>query len=130
MSEDEWKCLEERLAQDSPKFASTSRREVENEIAGGGDWCFGLLCSLPGWQVQELPVTMLGSWPEGLAALRQHGVRLLDLDGSTTHTDVEVVDAGRLPVEAFRQALVLVKSWQTARAASQLESASTVLGSL
>ena len=39
-------------------------------------------------------VTMLGSWPEGLAALRQHGVRLLDLNGSTHAYDVEVMDAG------------------------------------
>ncbi len=64
-------------------------------------------------------VTLLGTWPEGLAALRAHGVRL--------------VEAGRVqrayPVRATsdpadcagtRLALVLVKAWQTGRAAGQL----------
>ena len=67
-----------------------------------------------------LPVTMLGSWPEGMAALRQHGVRLLDLNGSTHSYDVEVLDAGSCR-GSFSKALVLVKSWQTAHVARQLE---------
>lgn len=65
-------------------------------------------------------VTMMGSWPEGLAALRNHGVRLLDLDGSTQQFPVNVMEASTCHGN-FRHALVLVKSWQTENAARQLE---------
>ncbi|OGO14624.1 MAG: hypothetical protein A2032_04170 [Chloroflexi bacterium RBG_19FT_COMBO_49_13] len=65
-------------------------------------------------------VTMLGSWPEGLAALRQYGVRLLDLDGSNSNFAVEVIDESASK-RRFKQSLVLVKSWQTERVAKQLE---------
>lgn len=64
-------------------------------------------------------VTMLGNWPEGLAALRQHGVRLLDLDGNTQNYSVEVME-GSASKGNFMQSLVLVKSWQTERVANQL----------
>jgi len=64
-------------------------------------------------------VTMLGSWLEGLAALRQHGVRLLDLDGSNSNYTVEVIDESSNK-RKFKQSLVLVKSWQTERVAIQL----------
>jgi 2-dehydropantoate 2-reductase len=62
-------------------------------------------------------VVMLGTWAEGLQALQQYGVRLV--------TDVEQ----RFPVQAtsnpmdcqgIRLSLVLVKAWQTPRAARQL----------
>ncbi len=66
-------------------------------------------------------VTLLGSWPEGLSALRQHGVRLLEMDGSTHQYPVEVMDSSNCQGN-FAQALVLVKSWQTERVARQLES--------
>lgn len=65
-------------------------------------------------------VLMLGSWPEGLRALNEHGVRLQQEDGSLTS----------YPVEAFSDpsacgtadaAIVLVKAWQTHRAAGQLQ---------
>jgi len=64
-------------------------------------------------------VTMLGSWPKGLAALRQSGVRLLDLDGSSHRYSVEVMD-GSAARGNFLHCLVLVKSWQTERVADQL----------
>ncbi len=64
-------------------------------------------------------VSMLGSWPEGLAALRQQGVRLLEMDGSTHQYPVEVMDYSNCQGN-FAQALVLVKSWQTRQAAMQL----------
>ena len=64
-------------------------------------------------------VTMLGGWPEGLNALRARGVRLLDLDGLEHQFPVRVID-GSENEGAFTQAIVLVKSWQTARAAEQL----------
>jgi 2-dehydropantoate 2-reductase len=64
-------------------------------------------------------VTMLGSWPEGLDALRRYGVRLLDLDGSTYKHSVEVID-GLAAKGNFSHCLVLVKSWQTQRVADLL----------
>jgi 2-dehydropantoate 2-reductase len=65
-------------------------------------------------------VTMLGSWSEGLTALRQHGVRLLGMDGRTHQYPVVVFDGADFRGE-FAQVLVLVKSWQTERVARQLE---------
>ncbi|OGO59459.1 MAG: hypothetical protein A2029_12365 [Chloroflexi bacterium RBG_19FT_COMBO_47_9] len=64
-------------------------------------------------------VTMVGSWPEGLAALRKNGVRLLDLDGSSRNFSVEVMDESDCQGN-FLQCFVLVKSWQTERVAKQL----------
>jgi 2-dehydropantoate 2-reductase len=65
-------------------------------------------------------VTMLGSWSVGLTALRQQGVRLLDMDGTTHQYPVDVMDSTDSRRE-FAQAMVLVKSWQTERVARQLE---------
>ena len=65
------------------------------------------------------PVVMLGSWAEGLEALRRDGVRLQTDSGRWERYPVQAVSS--LPEQAsFRQALVLVKSWQTRRAARQL----------
>jgi 2-dehydropantoate 2-reductase len=59
-------------------------------------------------------VTMLGSWPDGLAALNEHGA---ELDGRAYP-----VRATADPAECrgARSVLVLVKTWQTERAAAQL----------
>jgi 2-dehydropantoate 2-reductase len=62
-------------------------------------------------------VTHLGTWKEGLEALRTRGVCLVHNDGSEQTYPVE---ATADPVPA-RWALVLVKSWQTLRAARQLD---------
>jgi len=64
-------------------------------------------------------VTMLGTWPAGLEALNQKGVTLITQDGSQ-HT--YPVRATNDPADCIGApfALVLVKSWQTERAASQL----------
>jgi 2-dehydropantoate 2-reductase len=64
-------------------------------------------------------VTMLGTWREGLAALRMYGVTLVQADGHQTSYPVQVVDKTD-PCVGSRYALVLVKSWQTARAARQM----------
>lgn len=66
-------------------------------------------------------VTMLGSWPEGLAALHHQGVCLVAEDGSQMQQAVRTIDA-RNPeaVGVFPLALVLVKSWQTPAAAAQV----------
>lgn len=64
-------------------------------------------------------VTMSGSWEEGLAALRQYGVRILDLDGRDRSYRVEVMKSSENKGD-FQQCFVLVKSWQTEQVAKQL----------
>jgi 2-dehydropantoate 2-reductase len=64
-------------------------------------------------------VTMSGSWEEGLAALRQYGVRILDLDGREHRYRVEVMNSTKNKGD-FQQCFVLVKSWQTEQVAKQL----------
>lgn len=64
-------------------------------------------------------VTMLGGWPAGLEALRQYGVTVVEADGSERSYPVQVADDPSTCTGA-RYALVLVKSWQTERAARQL----------
>lgn len=63
-------------------------------------------------------VTMLGTWTEGLEALKRDGIRIED-DGSPQPIRVGVTGnpADCVPAPL---ALVLVKSWQTARAAAML----------
>jgi len=64
-------------------------------------------------------VSMLGTWPAGLDALRQRGVTLLDdADGERTYPVRVTSDPCDFP--QLRFALVLVKSWQTERAIRQL----------
>jgi 2-dehydropantoate 2-reductase len=64
-------------------------------------------------------VIMLGTWEEGLKALNNEGVRLVSADGSE---ECYQVQATQDPEDCIgvRYALVLVKSWQTPRAAKQL----------
>ena len=64
-------------------------------------------------------VTMLGNWAEARTALRRDGVRLVEADGTERAYPVQVADD---PCECgcFSEALVLVKAWQTERAADQL----------
>lgn len=64
-------------------------------------------------------VTMLGAWKEGLAALNQDGARLVREDGSTLSAQVRATDDPS-SCKGVRLALVLVKAWQTTRAANQL----------
>ena len=65
------------------------------------------------------PVAMLGTWPEGLTALRADGIRLEE-DGVTRTAPVRAT-SNPAECSGARYALVLVKSWQTARAARQLQ---------
>ena len=64
-------------------------------------------------------VTMLGSWREGLEALRRSGVTLVDAEGGEQSYPVRATND---PCEAapVQHVLVLVKSWQTERAIGQL----------
>jgi 2-dehydropantoate 2-reductase len=69
---------------------------------------------------------MLGSWPDGLAALREHGVRLVEADGHERAFTVDVLQASAegkaklISPYPFLTAIVLVKAWQTERGARQL----------
>jgi 2-dehydropantoate 2-reductase len=65
-------------------------------------------------------VLMLGSWPAGLQALRSQGVTLVEADGNQRTYFVQVTD-DPAQCKGARYALVLVKSWQTRRAAQQLK---------
>jgi 2-dehydropantoate 2-reductase len=62
---------------------------------------------------------MLGSWENGLRALAENGARLVDADGAEHAYPVEAT-SNPADCRGARYALVLVKSWQTERAARQL----------
>jgi 2-dehydropantoate 2-reductase len=64
-------------------------------------------------------VSMLGTWQAGLSALRKEGARLIDADGDERAFPVHATDDPR-EVAGAKFALVLVKAWQTERAAHQL----------
>jgi len=64
-------------------------------------------------------VTMLGAWKEGLESIRSDGVRFIDAEGREHRLAVHATDDPRECAGA-RYALVLVKAWQTERAALQL----------
>lgn len=65
-------------------------------------------------------VQMLAGWPQGLAALQKVGVTLLGSDGAQQSYAVQASDKPANFAGA-KLALVLVKSWQTERAAQQLK---------
>ncbi len=64
-------------------------------------------------------VTMLGTWQAGLQGLKENGVRLIDAGRREWNYPVTATD-NPADCRPARFALVLVKSWQTARAARQL----------
>ncbi len=66
-----------------------------------------------------VPLTMVGTWPEGLEALKRHGVTVVNVDGSEKAYPVQATN-DPAACAGGRYALVLVKSWQTWRAARQL----------
>lgn len=78
-----------------------------------------MACLFAGRLAPHAEITMLGTWRDGLAALAKDGVRLRETSGAEK---IFPVRATRDPeeCETGAPALVLVKSWQTARAAAQL----------
>jgi 2-dehydropantoate 2-reductase len=66
-----------------------------------------------------LRIKMLGTWVDGLNALIRSGVRIIDNDGQETSFPVEVTNEPRA-CRNTRLALVLVKAYQTERAARHL----------
>lgn len=65
-------------------------------------------------------VTLLGTWKDGIEALHQNGARLIDANGNEHQFAVHATNDPRECVGA-KHALVLVKAWQTERAAGQLK---------
>ena len=65
-------------------------------------------------------VSMLGTWKQGLQALRENGARIQETDGNESAYPVHATD-DPLDVRGAKFAIVLVKSWQTERAARQLK---------
>lgn len=67
----------------------------------------------------SIAVTHLGTWAEGLEALRMKGVSLVGVDGFENNYPVKTTSDPQT-CQGTRLALVLVKSWQTQRVAQQL----------
>jgi len=78
---------------------------------------FAARCSAAGQTV-----ILLGTWQEGIQALNDHGVCLVDPDGQERSFPVHAYDniSQALDHGKFNQALVLVKSWKTDAAAQVL----------
>jgi 2-dehydropantoate 2-reductase len=98
------------------------KRDVEmNDILLVGT---GALATLFAARLSEAghSVSMLGTWKNGLHALQQNGARIVDSNGNERAYKVHVTDDPN-EVSPAKFALVLVKSWQTERAASQLKTA-------
>lgn len=72
-------------------------------------------------------VHMLGTWTRGLEALKQQGARIVDANGNEHAYKVHATDDPH-EVSGAKYALVLVKSWQTERAAHQLKESLAVDG--
>jgi 2-dehydropantoate 2-reductase len=66
-----------------------------------------------------LSPVMLGSWTQGLEAIQKFGVRVLEAEGQEQAYPIQVT-CDPQDVKGVRFAIVLVKSWQTSRAARQL----------
>jgi 2-dehydropantoate 2-reductase len=99
-------------------MASPAERHLKQPILIAGT---GALATLFAARLSAAghPVTMLGSWKNGLRALAENGVRLVDAQGAEHAYPVEATSNPADCREA-RYALVLVKSWQTERVAGQL----------
>jgi 2-dehydropantoate 2-reductase len=65
-------------------------------------------------------VSMLGTWKQGLQALRENGARIQEADGNERAYPVHATDDPH-EVSGAKFAIVLVKSWQTERVARQLK---------
>lgn len=70
--------------------------------------------------VSGIAVSMLGTWKDGLQALQRDGARLVLADGSELVGRVQATDDPSA-CKGARMVLVLVKAWQTERAAAQLQ---------
>jgi len=83
-------------------------------IAGSG----AMACLFGARLSAQADVTLLGTWPEGVAALQHDGIRL-EAGGLETRHPVRVT-TDPADCRGARFVLVLVKSWQTRRTAGML----------
>jgi 2-dehydropantoate 2-reductase len=99
-------------------MASPAERHLKQSILIAGT---GALATLFAARLSAAgyPVTMLGSWENGLRALAENGVRLVDAEG-VEHAYPVAATSNPTDCRGARYALVLVKSWQTERVAGQL----------
>jgi 2-dehydropantoate 2-reductase len=74
-----------------------------------------------------VPVILFGAWVQGIQALKQNGVRLIDKQGTERAYPVWAT-TNLKDCRNAHYALVLVKSWQTARTAKQLAECLTADG--
>ena len=63
-------------------------------------------------------VSFLGTWREGISALNENGIRVAGPEGERAYPALAFSDPAE--ISQIRLALILVKSWQTERAAAQL----------
>jgi 2-dehydropantoate 2-reductase len=77
-----------------------------------------LACLFAARLAPHAEVSMLGTWPEGINALNQFGVRMVS-DGSESAYPV-IASSDPSKFCDIEHTLVLVKAWQTNRAAEQL----------
>ena len=100
-------------------MASPAQRHLKQPVLIAGT---GALATLFAARLSAAghPITMLGSWKDGLRALRKNGARLVDADGTEQAYSVEATDDPADCRGGARFALVLVKSWQTERVSRQL----------
>ena len=99
-------------------MASPAQRHLKQTILIAGT---GALATLFAARLSAVghPVTMLGSWKNGLSALGKNGARLVSADGLEHAYPVEATN-NPADCQGARFALVLVKSWQTERVAGHL----------
>jgi len=99
-------------------MASPAQRHLKQPILIAGT---GALATLFAARLSAAghPVIMLGSWENGLHALRENGARLVDAKG-VEHAYSVGATSNPADCRGARYALVLVKSWQTERVARQL----------
>ena len=94
----------------------SKRKENSLLIVGSG----AMACLFAArFSAASIPVTMLASWGEGLESLNKFGVCVVGPNGKEQVYPVKAIQDPNA-VRGIHSALVLVKSWQTARAAAQL----------
>jgi 2-dehydropantoate 2-reductase len=99
-------------------MANPAQRHLKQPILIAGTGALGTLFAAR-LSAAGHPVTMLGSWENGLSALGESGARLVDADGVEQAHPVKAT-SNPADCRGQRYALVLVKSWQTERVAKQL----------
>jgi 2-dehydropantoate 2-reductase len=84
-------------------------------IVGSG----AMACLFGARLAPQRPVQILASWPQGVAALRKDGIKETVGEGWRQHPVQVTTNPSEISPARF--ALVLVKAWQTRRAAEQLK---------